>query len=30
MGGEINAATSKEYTIVHARFLDEHLETPSR
>lgn len=27
MGGEINAATSKEYTIVHARFLDEQLET---
>jgi predicted Zn-dependent peptidase len=26
MGGELNAATSKEYTIVHGRFLDEHLE----
>lgn len=26
MGGEINAATSKEYTVVHARFLDEQLE----
>jgi predicted Zn-dependent peptidase len=27
MGGEPNAATSKEHTIVHARFLDEDLET---
>ena len=27
MGGEINAATSKEYTLVHARFLDEQLDT---
>jgi predicted Zn-dependent peptidase len=26
MGGELNAATSKEYTLVHARFLDEHLD----
>lgn len=26
MGGEPNAATSKEHTVVHARFLDEHLE----
>ena len=26
MGGEPNAATSKEHTFVHARFLDEHLE----
>jgi predicted Zn-dependent peptidase len=26
MGGEPNAATSKEQTFVHARFLDEHLE----
>ena len=25
-GGELNAATSREYTVVHARFLDEHLE----
>ena len=27
MGGEITAATSKEYTVVTARFLDEQLET---
>lgn len=26
MGGEPNAMTSKEYTLVHARFLDEHLD----
>jgi len=26
MGGELNAATSKEYTLVHARFLDAHLD----
>lgn len=26
MGGELNAATSKEYTVVHARFLDEQLD----
>jgi predicted Zn-dependent peptidase len=26
MGGELNAATSKEYTLVHARFLDDHLD----
>lgn len=26
MGGEPNASTSKENTVVHARFLDEHLE----
>jgi predicted Zn-dependent peptidase len=26
MGGEPNAATSKEHTFVHARFLDEHLD----
>lgn len=25
-GGELNAATAKEYTVVHARFLDRHLE----
>ncbi|MFA5801914.1 MAG: pitrilysin family protein [Thermoleophilia bacterium] len=25
-GGELNAATAREYTVVHARFLDEHLE----
>lgn len=25
MGGEPNAATSREHTLVHARFLDEHL-----
>lgn len=25
-GGELNAATAKEYTVVHARFLDKHLE----
>ena len=24
-GGELNAATAREYTVVHARFLDEHL-----
>ncbi len=24
-GGEINAATAREYTVVHARFLDRHL-----
>ena len=26
MGGELNAATSKEYTLLHARFLDAHLD----
>jgi len=26
MGGELNAATSKDHTIVHARFLDDHLD----
>lgn len=26
IGGEINALTAKEYTMVHARFIDEHLE----
>lgn len=25
-GGELNAATAREYTVVHARFLDEHLK----
>ncbi len=25
-GGEVNAATAREYTVVHARFLDRHLE----
>ncbi len=25
-GGELNAATAREYTVVHARFLDRHLE----
>ena len=25
-GGELNAATAREYTVVHARFLDQHLE----
>ncbi|MHB1326403.1 MAG: M16 family metallopeptidase [Thermoleophilia bacterium] len=25
-GGELNAATAREYTVVHARFLDEHLD----
>lgn len=25
-GGELNAATAREYTVMHARFLDEHLE----
>ena len=25
MGGELNAATSREYVVVYARFLDEHL-----
>lgn len=27
IGGELNAATTKEYVVVHARFLDEHLPT---
>lgn len=27
LGGELNAATSREYTVVYARVLDEHLET---
>jgi predicted Zn-dependent peptidase len=26
LGGELNAATSREYVVVYARFLDEHLE----
>ena len=26
MGGELNAGTSKDYTVVNARFLDDHLE----
>ncbi|RJQ47278.1 MAG: insulinase family protein [Gaiellales bacterium] len=26
IGGEINALTAREYTMVHARFIDEHLE----
>jgi predicted Zn-dependent peptidase len=26
IGGEINAMTAKEYTVLHARFIDEHLE----
>lgn len=25
LGGDLNAATAREYTVVHARFLDEHL-----
>ena len=25
MGAELNAGTSKEYTMYYARFLDEHL-----
>ncbi|MHB8792055.1 MAG: M16 family metallopeptidase [Thermoleophilia bacterium] len=25
-GGELNAQTGREYTVVHARFLDEHLD----
>jgi predicted Zn-dependent peptidase len=27
LGGELNAATSREYTVVYARILDAHLET---
>lgn len=27
LGGELNAATNREYTVVYARVLDEHLET---
>lgn len=27
IGGELNAATSKEYVVVYGRFLDEHLQT---
>jgi predicted Zn-dependent peptidase len=27
LGGELNAATAKEYTVVYARVLDAHLET---
>jgi predicted Zn-dependent peptidase len=27
LGGEINAATSRDYTVVYARVLDEHLAT---
>jgi predicted Zn-dependent peptidase len=27
IGGELNAATTREYTIVYARVMDEHLET---
>ena len=26
-GGELNAATARDYTVVYARVLDEHLET---
>jgi predicted Zn-dependent peptidase len=26
LGGEINALTAKEYTVLYARFIDEHLE----
>jgi predicted Zn-dependent peptidase len=26
-GGELNAATARDYTVVYARFLDEHLAT---
>ena len=28
-GGELNAATARDYTVVYARVLDEHLETAS-
>ena len=27
LGGELNAATTREYTVVYARIMDEHLET---
>ena len=27
LGGELNAATTREYTLVYARVMDEHLET---
>jgi predicted Zn-dependent peptidase len=27
LGGELNAATAREYTVVYARILDSHLET---
>ena len=27
LGGELNAATAREYTVVYARVLDDHLET---
>src|SRR5207344_2097254 len=27
LGGELNAATSREYTVIYARVLDAHLET---
>ena len=27
LGGELNAATAKEYTVIYARILDAHLET---
>jgi len=27
LGGELNAATARDYTVVYARVLDEHLET---
>ena len=27
LGGELNAATAREYTVVYARILDAHLET---
>ena len=27
LGGELNAATAREYTVVYARVLDAHLET---
>ena len=27
LGGELNAATTREYTVVYARIMDEHVET---
>ena len=27
LGGELNAVTTREYTVVYARVMDEHLET---
>ena len=27
IGGELNAATARDYTVVYARVLDEHIET---